>query len=278
MIQALRFEPFGQRQRFEPREQQSSEEQNRHIHLHFHLHLTLRASQGRSTPHNAMRVTRIFAALVAATAMFITIPLLRPGASPDTPLLVLAGPAMQLGLLIAWVATWLGGLPLLISAWRSTPRVRFLLAFPFLPILITIFLIFVGLGSIFDVVLPVIGHPMALICLFYGYPLISTLLLTRAIRRATIRNKWLRIANWLSFVVVGGLVLMLLSTLLWSLSLLLTAPAVLSNWRFWLPVLGMELAVIFATSTLFSWSRSRERAQEHPKDASPSDVDSFLEP
>jgi len=93
---------------------------------------------------------------------------------------------------------------------------------------------------------------MALICLLYGYPLISTLLLNSAIRRAAIRDKRLRFANSLSFVVVGGLVLMLLGTLLWSLSLLLVAPAVLSAWHFWLPVLGMDLAVIFATSTLFS--------------------------
>jgi hypothetical protein len=156
--------------------------------------------------------------------------------------------------------------------------IRFLLAFPFLPILITIFLIFVGLDSILGVVLHVIGHPMALICLFYGYPLISTLLLTRAIRRATIRNTWLHIGKWLSFVVVGGLVLMLLSTLLWSLSLLLTAPAVLSNWRFWLPILGLDLAVIFATSTLFSWFRSPESTRAHPKDASPFDTGSPQEP
>ena len=39
MIHALRSEPQGQRQRFEPREQQRGEqqEQDRHIHLHFHL-------------------------------------------------------------------------------------------------------------------------------------------------------------------------------------------------------------------------------------------------
>ena len=45
MLNALRYEPRGQRQLFEPRSQQHSEreEQDRHIHLHFHLHLTFRA-------------------------------------------------------------------------------------------------------------------------------------------------------------------------------------------------------------------------------------------
>jgi hypothetical protein len=58
MIHALRYEPRGQHQRFEPREQQRGkrEEQDRHIHLHFHLNLTFRASQGRSTPSNATRI------------------------------------------------------------------------------------------------------------------------------------------------------------------------------------------------------------------------------
>jgi len=155
MINALRYDGPGQR--FAPRERQDrqAEEQHKHIHLHLHLHLTFRGNQGRPSHSNAMRVTRIFAVLVAATAMFITLPLLGSVASPTTPLLVLAVPAMQLGLLIAWVTTWittwvttwLGGLPLLIEAWRSTPRVRFLLACPFLPILITIFLIFLVWGG-----------------------------------------------------------------------------------------------------------------------------------
>ncbi len=66
MINALRYEPRGQR--FEPRSQQHSEreEQDRHIHLHFHLHLTFRARQGRSTSLNARCVKSMLAALVAA--------------------------------------------------------------------------------------------------------------------------------------------------------------------------------------------------------------------
>ena len=282
MIHTLRYEPRGQRQRFESQGQQRVErgEQDRHIHLHFHLDLTFRGKHRRSLHSNAIHMTRIFAALVAATAMYLTSLSLGhfgPVPMPPTPFLGLADPTLRLGLLIAWVATWLGGLPLLISAWRSTPRVRFLLAFPFLPILLTIFLMFVGLGSIFGVLLTVIGFPLAFMCLFYVYPFISTLLLTRAIHLATIHDSWLRSANRLSFMVVGGLLLMLLGTLLRMLSFFLIAPAVLSAWQFWLPMLGLDLAVIFATVTLFSWFLSQESMQARPKDTSPSDVDVFRE-
>jgi hypothetical protein len=73
MIHMLRYEPQGQRQRFEPQEQQRGEhgEQDRHIHLHLHLNLTFRASQKRSTHPNAMQITRIFAVLVSATVAYL---------------------------------------------------------------------------------------------------------------------------------------------------------------------------------------------------------------
>lgn len=57
MIQALQYEPQGQRQRFELPEQQ-----DRHIHLHFHLHLTLRARQGRWASIDARLVKGMLAA------------------------------------------------------------------------------------------------------------------------------------------------------------------------------------------------------------------------
>jgi hypothetical protein len=277
MMHALRYEPRLQRQRFEPREQQRTErgEQDRHIHLHIHLDLTFRGKQRHVFHSNALHVTRIFAALVAATVLFVfTFSFM--GTPFQSPFTLLFSSLMYLCLLLAWVATWLGGLPLLISAWRSTPRVRFLLALPFLPILLTIF--FLSLGG------PMIGNVLQALglqsqfggqlfwCVLVGYPLISMLLLTRAIRQATLPDKWFRIAYWLSFVVIGGLVLALLWALLWSLSLLLVVPAVLFAWQFWLPIVGIALAVIFATSTLFSWFRSRGRTQASPKDASPFDA------
>jgi hypothetical protein len=41
MIHRLRYEPQGQYQRFEPREQWHNEFGSRQIHLHLHLHLNL---------------------------------------------------------------------------------------------------------------------------------------------------------------------------------------------------------------------------------------------
>src|SRR5690348_12658243 len=63
MINALRYEPRGHRQRFESHEQQ---EQDWHLHLHFHLNLTFRAQKAHSIHPNAMRITSIFSDLLAA--------------------------------------------------------------------------------------------------------------------------------------------------------------------------------------------------------------------
>jgi hypothetical protein len=116
VINALRYEPQGQRQRFEPREQQSGEreKQDRHIHLN----LTFRSSQGRSTSPNAMRIARICAALLAATVMplvaFLFAFSIHDGL-PD-PLISLGNLPFVLlfaGLVLAWGC---GGFPLLVSA------------------------------------------------------------------------------------------------------------------------------------------------------------------
>ncbi len=134
MINALRYEPRGQR--FEPREQRHSEPGQRHIHLHVNLHvhlnLTLRASQKRSTHPNAMRIARICVALVATTVMSLGVFIVAFGIhdGPPDPLLSLGSLFLVMlfaGLALAW---GLGCLPLLISAWRASPHGRFRLFFP----------------------------------------------------------------------------------------------------------------------------------------------------
>ncbi len=126
MINALRYEPRGQRQRFEPREQQSGEreKQDRHIQLHFHLTFRWRASQKRSTPiPHATRIMRIFAALVGATAIPLWLFAAMFLDNTSSTLSVLAGMFLA-GLALAWGG---GCLPLLVSAWRAIPRDRFIL-------------------------------------------------------------------------------------------------------------------------------------------------------
>lgn len=271
MIQALRYEPHDQRQRFEPREQQGGERkgQDRHIHLHFHLNLTFRSSQGRSTHPNAIRITRILAALVGATV----IPLWLFGAlaqegTPNT-LSWIAGISFLAGLTLAW---GFGGLPLLVSAWRSTPHVRFLLLVLLLIIPLSL-LPSLWLPAILPLLEILSIHPLSL--LFYVHPLISAILLTYVSRKARVLRQEATTHSRLSSVVVCGMLLMLLGGLLLNLSLMLGGgmPSVVVL----LVICG---AVIVAIRTLFGLSRSREntQVQARPKDASASDVDSPGEP
>lgn len=278
MINVLRYEPRSQHQRFEPQRQLRAEtEQDRHIHLHIHLNLTLRRKQGQAVPSSALYVTRIFAALVAATLLyFLTFSFM--GTPFQTPATLLFGNLMLSGLLLSWVATWLGGLPLVVSAWRSTPRVRVLLTWSFLPLL-GIFLMFMGGGPLLGTVLGALGlqSPMGgtlFLGFIFGYPLLSTFLLTRAMRQATLDEKPLGFARWMSVAVVGGLLLLCVSTLLWTFALVPFVPAVLAAWQFWFSVGGVALAALFAIASIFSWFRARGSTQAHPKDASPFDADS----
>jgi len=106
MIHALQYEPQGQRQRFEPQEQQRDErgQQDRHIHLHLHLNLTLPARQQRSMHPNAIRLTRIFAALLAATVMALGVFIFALGIHDGPPDPLLSSGNLPLLLLFAGLA------------------------------------------------------------------------------------------------------------------------------------------------------------------------------
>jgi hypothetical protein len=130
MINALGYEPRGQRQRFEPREQQGSDAGQRQIHLHLNLHVHLnlgarRARVRRLLQPTAARVTTIFAAFIGALSMALSFTIMSSTTFPFTgPHINLAGNIMLIGALLGSGAVLLGGLPLVISAWRSTPRSR----------------------------------------------------------------------------------------------------------------------------------------------------------
>ena len=208
---------------------------------------------------------RIYAALVCATIIFYTLFSMVIGYTPSTPhLFTIAWIGALAGLLLAWVAVIVAGLPLLVSAWRSTPSVRFFLAIPlFNPLLYWLFAT-VHFGQ-----LPL--SPFQTLLLIYGYILICTILLNRAIRRAAIADLWLRFASRISFIVVGGMVLLLLGTLLWGISFVLNAPEWLQiGWPWYVALpLGMCIAVIVAVHALFTRLRLRNNAQPRPQDDSP---------
>jgi uncharacterized membrane protein len=252
MINALRYEPRGQRQRFEP------QEQDRHIHLHVHLHLTLPASLKHSMHPNAMRIVRICAALLAATVMalvaFIFALSIHDG--PPDPLLSLGNLPFVLlfaGLALAW---GFGCLPLLVSAWRASPHGRFRL-FGLLVLLLSssiLFLLTLGL-------VPLV--------LFLVQPLITALLLMWVSREVRALSPTASPHRRLSFVVVSGLVLALLGELLWYLF------AMQGGGMLSVVPLVLFAAVIVAICTLLE---SRKSTQARPKDASLSEVDWPQEP
>jgi len=258
MIQALQYEPQGQRQRFE------RQEQDRHIHLHLHLNLTLRARQKRSLPTpNATRITRIVAALGGATVL----PLWLLGASAMESMtlpLALIGALFLVGLAIAG---GVGCLPLLIANPRATPRAGILLLVLFLimPLLLPSLVLVFPLG-----ILQILSS-LLLWLMLYGHPLISAILLAYVSRQARALRQTATAHNKLSFVVVGGMTLMLLGGLLMNLFAMLSAGPPLQL-GLYLP--AMCGAVIIAMYTLFGFFRQRKSTRAHPKDASPFSVGS----
>jgi hypothetical protein len=273
MIHALRYEPQGQRQRFEPREQQRGEQQDRHLHLHFHLHLTFRASQRRSTHSNAIWFTRIFAALLAATVMPLGVFIFAFGIhdGPPDPLLSLGNLPLVLlfaGLALAW---GFGCLPLLVSAWRASPHGRFRLFGPLVLLLSSslFFLLALGFGAIPPRLMELLVMPL-LFPLFFVQPLITALLLLWVSREARALRQTASASRRLSFVVVIGMVLALLGELLWYLF------AMLGGGMLSVVVPPVILAaVIVAICTLLE---SRKSTQARPKEPSASDVDSLGQP
>jgi len=178
MLHALRYEPFGQR--FEPQAQQhrEREEQGRHIHLHLHvyIHLNLGARHARVRRFlqpTVTRVTTIFAAFMGALSLALSFFLMSNfGAFRFIgPHIDLADTIMLIGALLGSGAILLGGLPLVISAWRSTPQSRLLLSIPLL--------IFLGLFAL----IPPLGVMNVL--LFF----LAELLLLAALWRPTWRKR-----------------------------------------------------------------------------------------
>lgn len=254
MINALHYEPYGQRQRFEPREQH-----DRHIHLHIHLNLTLRAREPRVTHPNALRIASICAALVAATMMhlgvFIFVLLIHDG--PPDPQLTwghLAWAIVFAGLALAW---GFGGLPLLVSAWRvSSYRVRLFLLGLHLSIPVCL-----QLGSWF---------PYALLMLFIVHSFVAALLLVWVSHEVGALRQSASTRTMSSFIVVSGMALTLLGGFLLDLSFGIGGvPFVLAILP--LSIGTAVIAVIDAIRTLFGSALNR---QAHPKDASPSEMDS----
>ena len=330
MINALRYEPRGQR--FEPREQQGSEAGQQHIHLHLHLHLTLGARRARRLwQPTAARVTTIFAAFIGALSMALSFTVMSSTTFPFIgPHIALACQIMFIGALIGASAVFFGGLPLVVETWRASPRSRLLLISPLLSILTLLALVrpfmhmfrivnvplllaellivaavwrptwrkrsLFALLSLFIVTMPfgslllhAIRLPLILqgpwwnvaigIFLLYIFPLVNTLAIVRAIRRAKPSDRVLRFTTIPSLLVLLGMLLMIGGLLLWAGTVLFFLPSVFPQilalltlpYNSWLlQFIGMLIALVLMLRALFSHSHVRTEAR--PKDVSPSDV------
>jgi hypothetical protein len=265
MIHRLRYEPQGQHQRFEPREQWQQEAGSRQIHLHVHLQLNLSQRLHRFSQTTIARLTTLFAAFIGALSMALTLygQVRVRLIDMQAPLFNWAGNLILGGVLLGLGAVLLGGLLLVISAWRSTPRSRFLFLVPFLV---------VGLVFTFFELGVRIPYLAQLIVGLYGIPFICTLALIRALRQAKIADSRLRFANRVSPLLVLGMLLMLVGVLLWGFALALFAsgwfftllPLLTFPWNSWLLIaLGMLMAFLIAVFAFFSSQRANSHAAPH---------------
>jgi hypothetical protein len=253
-----------------------------HLRLSFHFHLNPGVRRRRTLRSIVARVTTIFAAFMGALALVLS-PYWTQAHGIQTPpmldaLFVLARHLVLAGALLGVGTILLGGIPLVISAWRTSPRNRFLFLIPILASLPTIACC---LLSAFIMLLsnqPPPFFPILPVLLFYGGTIVSTIAINHAIRQARIADTWLRFANHLSRLVVVGMVLMLIGVVLWGFALALAVPGGFAMLVPRLPLpCGMLLAVVVAMWV--SIFRVQPLAsQPRPHDVSYSEVDSSGEP
>jgi hypothetical protein len=281
VIHTVHYEPQSQHQRFEPREQQENDVWQTHLHLSFHFRLNWGGRMHRTSRFIVARVTTIFAAFMGALALalgpFWTQAQAQGSSQPPEleALFGLAGHLVVAGALLGVGAVLTGGIPLVVSAWRTSSRIRRLLLAPILASLPTI-----ACALFFALMMPLgIPRPPLIlpVFLFYGGTVVSIIAIICAIRQARIADTWLRLANHLRWPVVLGMVLMLAGVGLWGVALALVTPGWVAVNSPWLPLAcGMFLAVIVALwASIFRMQPPA--SQPRPHDASPSEAASFEE-
>ena len=174
--------------------------------------------------------------------------------------------------------------PVRMATWRPTWGKRFFFALLTLVILTIPLtsLLASGIRQLFILLSPWLwganGNPMNTL-LFYGIPLVSTIAIVRAIRRAKLSDNVLRFTTIPSLLVVGGMLLIIGGMLLWAGTVLLFLPSVFPQilalltlpYNSWLlQFIGMLIALVVILRALFS--RSHAHAEARPKDASSADV------
>jgi len=222
----------------------------------------------RSTPHIRFLLIAPFLALV--------LPLLAPFLALVLPLLRFMHPVI-----IAVDVFFFGYTVLAAMIWRTTPRKSFLSIIPFL--FFALLFLSVILTPLLSLILPddlvgllgnmvnnVLGYGLPIIgnlgnvivgLIFYSVPVLSTIAINRAMREATLPEKWFRFARIPSRLVVFALLVMFLGLLFWGVYLVVFAPAMLfslnspllpSTNPWLLTLIGMLISVIVAVRALSS--------------------------
>ena len=224
-------------------------------------------SKNRSPLPTAAQLTRIFSAFIGSLVIVLSFSIFQAQQNAQAvvatpPLLMLALQVIFAGTILAAGAVLFAGIPLAVVAWRSTPRIRFLFAVPFLacalPLLVPLLIPFLHIGRFLGPIFFIVG-------LFYGIPIISTIAINRAIRQAALPDKWLRFARLPSRLVVFALIMMFLGLLSWGVYIAVFAPALffslsaplnLPPTLIWLLMcIGMLICVIVAARATSSQPR-----------------------
>ncbi len=222
MNSALRYEDHHQNQGHAGQQQQHAD--------------TLSAT-GMPAPQPAtIPLTRIFSAFAVMLAVAIALyslvddTVLAP-IMTGYPIFALAWRVIFGGVVLACTAVCVGGFPVAVTAWRSTPRVRWLLVasvlapFVVLPASGFLFSVLLNLSiiaPIFTALLNLIPASNLLPVYIAGF--VSTLLLSRAIRQATIPDQWLRFARTASRIVAFSFIVSFLGLLSWGILALVIEP------------------------------------------------------
>ena len=224
-------------------------------------------NKNRSPLPTATQLTRIFSAFIGSLVIVLSFSIFQTQQNAQAvvathPLLMLALQVIFAGTVLATGAVLFAGIPLAVVAWRSTPRIRFLFAVPFLacalPLLVSLLIPFLYIGMFLGPLFFIVG-------LFYGIPIISTIAINRAIRQAALPDKWLRFARLPSRLVVFALIMMFLGLLSWGVYIAVFAPALFFSLSaplnlplslIWLLMcIGMLICVIIAARATSSQPR-----------------------
>ena len=126
------------------------------------------ANSGHSSLPTTAQLTKIFSAAICSLVMafFFFILLQASGASEvmaTESLLTLAGQVILAGAALALGVVLFAGIPLAVAAWRSTPSSRFLLAIPFLAIVLPLVALIPPLLGLASLAVLFAGIPLAVV-------------------------------------------------------------------------------------------------------------------